>query len=60
LSKRVRNVNKTLYQDVFSKVPRIRNIKAKEIYAKFKREKVDLTIVLHDFLTSEEVKNIII
>jgi spore maturation protein CgeB len=58
LSKRVKNINKTLYQNIFFKIPTIRNIKSKEIYAKFKREKVDLTIVLHDFLTSEEVKNI--
>ena len=56
--KRIKNINKTLYQQVFFKIPSVRNKKSKEIYNSLKGKNIDLTIVLHDFLTNEEVKEI--
>lgn len=58
LGQRIKNINKTLYQQVFFKIPSIRKKKSNEIYATFKKNKIDLTLVLHDFLTSEEVNEI--
>ncbi len=58
LGQRIKNINKTLYQQVFFKIPSIRNKKSKEIYSLVRGENIDLTIVLHDFLTNEEVKEI--
>lgn len=58
LGKRVKNINKTLYQEVFGKLPVIRSLKSKEIYKSLKSKNVDLTIVLHDFLTNYEVKEV--
>lgn len=60
LGQRIKNINKTLYQQVFFKVPRIRNKKSKEIYGILgnQSQPIDLTLVLHDFLTHEEVGTI--
>ena len=58
LGKRVKNINKTLYQEVLYKIPFIRKFKSKEIYKYFQQEKVDLTLSLHDFLTKDEVSKI--
>lgn len=58
LGQRVKNINKTLYQQVFFKIPSVRNKKSKEIYNTLKGSKIDLTLVLHDFLTSGEIKEI--
>jgi spore maturation protein CgeB len=58
LGKRIKNINKTLYQQVFSKIPSVRNKKSKEIYKSIKQENIDLTLVLHDFLTTNEVSEI--
>lgn len=55
LGQRVKNINKTLYQQVFFKIPSVRNRKSKEIYNSLKAKNIDLTIVLHDFLTHDEV-----
>ena len=58
LGKRIKNINKTLYQQVFHKIPSIRNIKAKEIYTTYKNNSIDFTIVVHDFLTKQEIEEI--
>jgi len=58
LGQRIKNINKTLYQNVFHKIPRVRRQKSKDIYNSLKNQKIDFTIVLHDFLTTEEVKEI--
>lgn len=58
LTEKMRSVSKTLYQQVFHKIEKIRKLKSKEIYNLVSQRKVDLTIVLHDFLTREEVKEI--
>lgn len=58
LGKRIKNINKTLYQQVFHKIPSIRNLKAKEIYKQYKKNQIDLTIVVHDFLTKQEITEI--
>ena len=58
LGKRIRNINKTLYQQVFHKIGAVRNIKSKEIYSLLKEKKVDFTLVLHDYLTAAEVTEI--
>lgn len=58
LGNRIKNINKTLYQEIFGKLPAIRNVKSKKIYKSLKRKNVDLTIVLHDFLTNYEVKEV--
>lgn len=56
--KRMANINKTIYQEIFSKIPAVRNRKALRIFKKFKSEKIDLTLVLHDFLSNSEVSEI--
>ncbi|HMZ46587.1 MAG TPA: glycosyltransferase [Chitinophagaceae bacterium] len=58
LGKRIKNINKTLYQQVFHKIPAIRNFKSKDIYNSYKANKIDFTIVTHDFLTKQEIDTI--
>lgn len=55
LGQRIKNINKTLYQQIFFKIPRIRNKKSKKIFRLLEKQKVDLVLVLHDFLTTNEV-----
>ena len=58
LGKRMRQINKTLYQELFGKLPPVRRLKSKSIYKQLRGSKADLTLVLHDFLTREEVQTI--
>lgn len=55
---RGRNIAKTFYNQFLSKIPKIRNIKANAIYKIYKKNRIDLTIVLHDFLSKQEVTTI--
>ena len=56
LGQRIKSINKTLYQQVLHKIPTIRSLKAKKIYKVYKNNAIDLTIVLHDFLTKQEIE----
>jgi spore maturation protein CgeB len=59
LGQKIKNVNKTLYQQVFHKIPTIRGIKSKELYKIYENNKnIELTIVVHDFLTKQEIETI--
>ena len=58
LGQKIKNINKTLYQQVFHKAPSIRNIKSKELYKLYKTKSIDLTIVVHDFLTKQELEQV--
>lgn len=58
LGKRIKNINKTLYQQVFHKIPSIRNLKSKEIYKVYQNNQIDFTLVTHDFLTKQEIDEI--
>ena len=58
LGQKIKNINKTLYQQVFHKIPSIRNVKSNELYKIYKNNEVELTIVLHDFLTKQEIEHI--
>lgn len=58
LGKRIRNINKTIYQQVLNKIPAIRNFKSKEIFKTFESNKIDFTIVTHDYLTKQEIDTI--
>lgn len=58
ISKRFQQINKTLYQEIFGKISRVRSYKSNIIFDAIKTENIDLTIVLHDFLTREEVLKI--
>jgi spore maturation protein CgeB len=58
LGQRIKNLNKTLYQEVFHKIPAIRNIKSRKLFEIYKNNKVDFTLVLHDYLTKEEIDKI--
>ena len=58
LGRRIRNINKTLYQQVFHKINSIRRIKSRQIYTKLRENPVDLVLVLHDYLMAEEVNEI--
>ena len=58
LGKRIKNINKTLYQQVLHKIPAVRNRKSKDIYNSYKINKIDFTIVTHDFLTKQEIDTI--
>ncbi|MBV6485339.1 MAG: hypothetical protein KFKLKKLM_01900 [Flavobacteriales bacterium] len=58
LGKRIKNINKTLYQQVFYKIPFIREKKSNEIYSTLKKHTIDLTLVLHDYLNISEVEEI--
>ena len=58
LGQRVKSINKTIYQQVLHKIPQIRNIKAKEIYKIYQNNEIDLTIVVHDFLSKQEIEQI--
>lgn len=53
-----RSMAKSFYSQFLDKIYLIRKQKSKQIYKLFKSQKVELTIVLHDFLTVEEVENI--
>lgn len=55
---RGRNIAKTFYNQFLSKIPKIRNIKANAIYKIYKKNNIDFTIVLHDFLSKQEVTTI--
>ena len=57
-SQRLRNFTKTLYQQVFHKIPSIRNRNSKKIYNYYRTNKIDLTLVVHDFLTKQEITEI--
>ena len=58
LGQRVKSINKTVYQQILHKIPAVRNIKSKEIYKVYKNNKIDLTIVVHDFLSKQEIEAI--
>ena len=58
LGQKFKSVSKTLFQQVFYKIPYVRNIKSKEILSIFKKNKIDFTLVLHDYLMKEEVNKI--
>lgn len=58
LGDRLYSFNKTLYQEVFSKIPKIRRKKSKDIYAQIKGKSIDLVLALHDYLNEEEVSEI--
>jgi len=55
---RGRNIAKTFYNQFLSKIPKIRNIKSNVIYKIYNKNRIDLTIVLHDFLSKQEVSTI--
>lgn len=55
---RGRAMAKSFYNQFLSKIPKIRNIKANAIYKIYKKSSIDLTIVLHDFLSKQEVEKI--
>src|SRR5690606_3173083 len=55
---RGRNITKTFYNQFLSKIPKIRNIKANAIYKVYKKNNIDFTIVLHDFLSKQEITTI--
>ena len=58
LGKRVKNVNKTLYQEVCQKLPQVRAKASNKIYKKLETQKIDLVLVLHDYLNFHEVAKI--
>ena len=58
LSQQIRSFTKTLYQQVFYKIPFIRNKNSKKIYNYYRTNKIDFTIVVHDFLTKQEIDEI--
>lgn len=55
---RGRNMAKTFYTQFLGKIPAIRRIKANKIYKVFKSEKIELSIVLHDYFSTEEITEI--
>lgn len=55
---RGRSMAKTFYNQFLGKIPSIRRVKAKKIYKKFKTEEIDLSIVLHDYFSTEEITEI--
>jgi len=55
---RGRNITKTFYNQFLSKIPTIRNIKSNAIYKIYKKNSIDLTIVLHDFLSKQDIDKI--
>ena len=55
---RGRNISKTFYNQFLSKIPTIRNIKSNAIYKIYKKNSIDLTIVLHDFLSKQDIDKI--
>jgi spore maturation protein CgeB len=58
LGQKIKTINKTLYQQVFHRIPSVRNIKSKELYKIYENNVIDLTIVVHDFLTKQEIDQI--
>ena len=55
---RGRSMAKTFYNQFLGKVPWIRRLKAKSIYDIYKNNSIDLSIVLHDYFSSEEIDEI--
>jgi len=55
---RGRNITKTFYNQFLSKIPTIRNIKSYAIHKIYKKNSIDLTIVLHDFLSKQDIDKI--
>jgi len=55
---RGRNITKTFYNQFLSKIPTIRNIKSNAIHKIYKKNSIDLTIVLHDFLSKQDIDKI--
>jgi spore maturation protein CgeB len=58
LGQKVRNITKTLYQQIFYKIPAVRNFKTKSICKIYQKEKIDLSIVVHDYFTSQDIESI--
>jgi len=58
LGRRINNLSKSFYNNFLDKIPKVRRIKSKRIFNDFEKNRIDLTIVLHDFLNSEEVDQI--
>jgi spore maturation protein CgeB len=58
LGEKIRRFSKTIYYQFLYKFNFIREIKSKAIYNIYKQEKIDLTIVVHDFLSKKEIAEI--
>ncbi|MDG1477380.1 MAG: glycosyltransferase [Vicingaceae bacterium] len=53
-----RSMARTFYKHFLGKVPLFRKIKANSIYKKYQQNKIDLSIVLHDYLSTQEINEI--
>jgi len=56
--KRWNNVKYTVYNEILTKIPIIHNTNLKPLYKIIKKNKIDLTVVLHDYFRSDEIKKI--
>ena len=54
----LRKIAKSFYINFLDKIPIVRRIKSRKIYKKIEQENLDLILVLHDFLSPEEVNQI--
>jgi len=55
---RGRNIARTFYQQFLGKTPFFRKLKANSIYKNYSQNKIDLSIVLHDYLSTQEINEI--
>jgi spore maturation protein CgeB len=53
-----RSMARTFYKQFIGKIPLFRQLKAKSIYSHYNQNKVDLSIVLHDYLSTQEINEI--
>ena len=56
--KRWNNIKYAVYNDLLTKIPAVHKKNLKPLFNIIKQNEINLTIVLHDYLTSEEVKKI--
>jgi spore maturation protein CgeB len=55
---RGRNMAKTFYNQFLGKIPFYRKLKANSIYKVYQEKKIDLSIVLHDYFSVQEIAEI--
>lgn len=53
-----RSMARTFYKHFLGKIPLFRKLKANSIYKFYHEKKIDLTIVLHDYLSTQEITEI--
>ncbi|RLD59737.1 MAG: hypothetical protein DRJ01_10930, partial [Bacteroidetes bacterium] len=58
LGKRWNTIRYTMYNEVFSKMSFVKNNDVKKLFVTAEQNKIDLTIVLHDYLSASHVKRL--